>query len=127
MSEEEKYDFREYIPANYENFGKLLGGSIGIRNAVECLFLAGPITAIERFIFLPDNPKYFAISLVLISIPLAVICIMGVNGDSFLQFMRLVFIYSKGKKEYRYRRIQSATVKENKSKKAKKKKVKLKK
>lgn len=115
-----------FIPDNYDNFGKLFGGSIEIRNFLEAISLCIPIFFIERLIFFNRNMKIFLILFSLTVVPLAIACLTGINGDSFLQFVGYMIHYYKDKKEYRYKRIQAVTS-ASKGKSTKKKKVKLKK
>ncbi len=126
MSKNDDIRLDTIIPDNYDNFGKLFGGFIEIRNFVEAICLCIPIYFIEKLIFFNSNMKIFLILFSLTVIPLAIACITGINGDSFLQFVGYMIHYYRDKKEYRYKRIQAVTS-EHKGRSSKNKKVKLKK
>lgn len=106
MNEDEKIDLSEYIPYNYDNFGRLFGGAIEIRNFIECIICVAPTFFIIKLIFFERNFKLFLILLFLLTLPLAIVCLTGVNGDSLFQFLGKMIRYVNTKKVYRYRRIQ---------------------
>lgn len=121
-------ELEQVIPHNYDNFGRLFGGAIGIRNTIEAIITGGILFLIFRIILF-SHIKLFALSIGLIVIPIVIVCITGIKGDTFYQFMGNIFRFNKNKKKYRYKRIMSAPsrqksevieVKEKKKRKSKK-------
>ena len=73
------------IPPNYSTEGTLLGGLVRTRNAVEAAILAA-ITGVP-ILQLPLSLKTRVILLCLISLPLAILAIVGAEGYSLGEFV----------------------------------------
>ena len=74
------------IPANYTDSGKLLGGMLEARNAVETVALVILVGYPELFLF--SMPAMMRIVLMVLTlIPLAVVSMMGIDGDSLFQYL----------------------------------------
>ena len=74
------------IPANYTDSGKLLGGMLETRNAVETVALVILVGYPELFLF--SMPAMMRIVLMVLTlIPLAVVSMMGIDGDSLFQYL----------------------------------------
>ncbi len=74
------------IPANYSDSGKWLGGLIDQRRGMEAALLVLVIGLLEFGIPGMDGvPKVFLMVFTLM--PIAVLALAGINGDSLFQFM----------------------------------------
>ena len=111
------------IPANYTDSGKLLGGMLETRNTVETVFLVILVGYPELFwLLLPGMVKIAVMVLTLI--PLAVISLMGIDGDSLFQYLGHIIRFFINRRRLHYRRIgyryDPARLKNHKKAKAKK-------
>ena len=99
MDENQTYS----IPANYTDSGKLFGGMLAPRNAIETLILLVVFGDIELFLIpMPTTAK--AIVAVVTLIPLAMISLMGINGDSLFQYFGHIVKHLSRKRKIHYRR-----------------------
>ena len=99
MDENQTYS----IPANYTDSGKLFGGMLAPRNAIETLILLVVFGYIELFLIpMPTTAK--AIVAVVTLIPLAMISLMGINGDSLFQYFGHIVKHLSRKRKIHYRR-----------------------
>ena len=92
------------IPANYTDSGKLFGGMLETRNAIETgllLVLAGypELMCLSA----PATVKVVVMTVTLL--PLGVIGIMGVGGDSLLQFITHMVMFFARRRKLHFRRI----------------------
>ena len=84
--EEKEYSNVYAIPANYTDSGKLLGGMVEPRNAVEAVALVIMVGYPEvKWIPMPTTIRIVTMTVTLI--PLAVVAFMGIGGDSLLQYL----------------------------------------
>ncbi len=91
------------IPANYTDSGKLFGGMLAPRNAIETLILLVVFGYIELFLIpMPATAK--AIVAVVTLIPLAMISLMGIDGDSLFQYFGHMMRHLSRKRKIHYRR-----------------------
>lgn len=93
-----------FIPDNYTNSGGLFGGALKLRNAIEALIFGGVVGYLE-YSFIEIDMLYKVMIIVFTAVPLAIISLVGIRGDSFSQFLLSVFIFLKDKRKMRYRRI----------------------
>ena len=91
MEEENKY---YVIPANYTDSGKWLGGLLSFRNAIETMVLMLGLGFIEGAL-IPMPQTLRIIVMVLTMLPLGLISMMGIDGDSLFQYLGHVFKYLK--------------------------------
>ena len=99
MDENQTYS----IPANYTDSGKLFGGMLAPRNAIETLILLVVFGYIELFLIpMPITVK--VIVAVVTLIPLAMISLMGINGDSLFQYFGHIVKHLSRKRKIHYRR-----------------------
>ena len=100
MEEENKY---YVIPANYTDSGKWLGGLLSIRNAIETgIFLLG-LGYLEG-VLIPMNGTLRIIVMVLTILPIGLITMMGIDGDSLFQYIGLVFKFMKRKRKLHFKK-----------------------
>ena len=74
-----------YIPPNFLTSGRLFGGAIKIRNAIE----AGILVCITAYpiLQLPISLTNRIIILCLITLPLGVLGVIGIEGDALSEFL----------------------------------------
>lgn len=92
------------IPANYTDSGKLLGGMIEPRNAVETailLILAG----YPELMWIPMPGTIRIVVMVVTLIPLAVLSVMGIDGDSLFQFVGHIVRFWFKRRKLHMRRV----------------------
>jgi hypothetical protein len=82
--DEKEYSNTFAIPANYTDSGKLLGGMLETRNTIETAFLLLLVGYPELMLLsLPATAKVVIMTLTLL--PIGVIGLMGIGGDSLMQ------------------------------------------
>lgn len=73
------------IPANYSDSGRLFGGMLAVRNAIEALILAVALGFVEiKLIPMPTTVRI--VVMVLTILPTAVVAMMGIDGESLTQY-----------------------------------------
>ncbi len=92
------------IPANYTDSGKLLGGMIETRNAVEAGFLV-ILVGYPELMWIPMPTTIRIVVMTVTLIPLGVLAVMGIDGDSLLQYLGHIFSYWKNRRKLHFRRI----------------------
>ena len=118
-------DEREYnnvyaIPANYTDSGKLLGGMIDTRNAIETVILVLALGYPELILIpMPGTIRIVVMTVTLLPlavvsamgvdggslIPLAVVAFMGIGGDSLLQYLGHILSFWENRRILHFRRI----------------------
>jgi len=92
------------IPANYTDSGKLFGGLLETRNAVETVILVVAIGYPELMLF--SMPVTIRIVLMTVTLmPVAVVCMMGVDGDSLFRYTGHVFRFFVNRRKLHFRRV----------------------
>lgn len=92
------------IPANYTDSGKLLGGMIETRNAIETVLLVAAVGYPELFVIpMPGTIRIVVMTLTLL--PLAVISVMGVDGGSLFQYIGHIIRFWTHRRKLHFRRI----------------------
>lgn len=104
MAEREQRDVY-FIPQNFIDTGSIFGGSIRLRNAVEAAVLAAGTGIPLMYLPLPFNWRLILV--IVISLPLAIFAIVGIEGDSLTEFLAHWFRF------LRRRRIVTPTVEGN--------------
>lgn len=100
----EEYSNIYTIPPNYTDSGKLLGGMLETRNTVEAvilLVLAGYPQLM--WMHLPVTAKVVVMTVTLL--PLTVFALMGLGGDSLLQYAAHIVLFWMRRRKLHYRRI----------------------
>ena len=119
--DEKEYNNTYTIPANYTDSGRLFGGMLEVRNTIEAAFLLFLI-GYPELMWLPVSPITKLIVMTLTILPLGVIALIGISGDSLLQyFFHMVTFWIKRRKLH-FRRIGFQYEKVGKDKKDKKSK-----
>lgn len=102
-------DDREYsnvyaIPANYTDSGKLLGGMIDVRNAIETIVLLIAV-GYPELILIPMPGTIRIVVMTVTLLPLAVISVMGVDGGSLFQYIGHIIRFWTHRRKLHFRRI----------------------
>lgn len=95
------------IPDNFMNEGKMFNGMVSTRNFFEAIIIGGIIGLFE-FSFIAAlgwNTTKIVLFMIFTIGPVAIVSLVGVNGDSLTQFIVLFFTFMKNKRKLRYRRI----------------------
>ena len=102
--EEKEYNNIYAIPANYTDSGKLLGGMLEPRNAIETLIVVLLVGYPELMLIqMPGTIRIVVMTITLI--PLAVISMMGIDGDSLFQYTGHIFRYFLSRRTLHFRRV----------------------
>lgn len=104
MNDEQKYENVFAIPVNYTDSGRFLNGMFETRNAIEAgivLFVLGyPLVAWLNWSLMT---KVIIASVVIL--PLVILALIGIDGDSFTQYLIRIIKYSKQKRVLHLRRV----------------------
>ena len=102
--EEKEYSNVYAIPANYTDSGKLLGGMLETRNAVETGVLVILIGYPEMF-WLPVTATTKIVVMTLTILPTAVVSLMGIDNDSLLQYFGHIVRFLHKRRKLHFRRV----------------------
>ena len=100
MKEENKY---YVIPANYTDSGKWLGGLLSFRNAMETVVLLAGLGYIEGAL-IPMSGMVRIIVMVLTMLPLGLITMMGIDGDSLFEYVGHIFKFLRRKRKLHFKK-----------------------
>lgn len=92
------------IPANYTDSGKILGGMLSLRNIVEALILVLSIGFIELKL-IPMTDTVRIIVMIATLLPLAIVALMGIDGDSLFQYIGHIFKFVHKRRRLHYKKI----------------------
>ena len=102
--EEKEYSNVYAIPANYTDSGKLLGGMVETRNAVEAVFLIG-LVGYPELMWIPVTATIKIVIMTVTLLPLGVVAVMGIDGDSLLQYLGHIIAFWVHRRRLHFRRI----------------------
>ena len=102
--DEKEYSSVYAIPANYTDSGKILGGMLEVRNAVETVLLVA-LVGYPELMLIPMPGTIRIVVMVLTLIPLAVVSMMGIDGDSLGQYLGHVIRFLFNRRKLHMRRI----------------------
>lgn len=102
--EEKEYSNIYAIPANYTNSGKIMGGMLEVRNAVETGFLVA-LVGYPELMLIPMPMKIRIVVMTLTLLPLGVLSMMGIDGDSLFQYASHIIRYAANRRKLHFRRI----------------------
>ena len=91
------------IPANYTDSGKILGGLLEPRNAIETVMLLILVGYPEWIIPMPSTLRIVVMSVTLI--PLGILSAIGINGDSLLQYVEHIVRFFINRRKLHLRRV----------------------
>ena len=92
------------IPANYTDSGKLLGGMVEPRNAVETAFLFLLVGAPE-LLWIPMSGTIRVVVMTVTLLPLGVVSLMGVDGGSLFQYLGHILRFWTHRRKLHFRRV----------------------
>jgi hypothetical protein len=92
------------IPANYTDSGKLMGGMLETRNTIEAVLLVLLVGYPELMWFYASAAIKVVVMTVTI-MPLGVFALMGVGGDSLLQYLSHIVWHWHSRRRIHMRRI----------------------
>ena len=102
--EEKEYSNIYVIPANYTDSGKIMGGMLEVRNAVETGFLVA-LVGYPELMLIPMPIKIRIVVMTLTLLPLGVLSMMGIDGDSLFQYGSHMIRYAVNKRKLHFRRV----------------------
>ena len=102
--EEKEYSNVYAIPANYTDSGKLLGGMVETRNAIEAVFLIG-LVGYPELMWIPVTATIKIVIMTVTLLPLGVVAVMGIDGDSLLQYLGHMIAFWRNRRKLHFRRI----------------------
>ena len=92
------------IPPNYTDSGKLLGGMLETRNTIEAVFLLLLVGYPElMWMHLPVTAKVVVMTMTLL--PMGVFALMGIGGDSLLQYVTHMIRFWHRRRKLHFKRI----------------------
>lgn len=74
------------IPANYTDSGKMLGGLVSPRNLIEAILIVAALGYIEVAL-IPMTLMVRVIVMVITILPIAVVALIGLDGESLFQYI----------------------------------------
>lgn len=83
--EEKEFNTTFAIPANYTDSGKIFGGMLEPRNAVEALILILAI-GYPELMLIPMATTIRIVVMTVTLIPIGILAAMGIDGDSLFQY-----------------------------------------
>lgn len=102
--DEKEYSNIYAIPANYTDSGKLLGGMLDTRNAIETVILL-LIVGYPELMLIPMPGTIRIVVMTVTLLPLAVISVMGVDGGSLFQYLAHIIRFWLHRRMLHFRRI----------------------
>ena len=117
--DEKEYSNIYAIPANYTDSGKLLGGMIETRNAVETVFLLF-LAGAPELLWMPLSGTLRVVVMTVTLLPLAVVSMMGVDGGSLFQYLGHILRFWTHRRKLHFRRIERHGKEKHKAKKPQK-------
>lgn len=102
-------DDREYnniyiIPANYTDSGKLLGGMLETRNTIEAAILV-VLLGYPELMWLPVSGVMKIVLMTITLMPLAIFALIGIGGDSLMQYVTNMVRFWANRRRLHFRRI----------------------
>lgn len=102
--DEHEYSNVYTIPPNYTDSGKLLGGMLETRNTIETSFLL-LIVGYPELMWLSAPAALKVVIMTVTLLPLCVIGLMGIGGDSLLRHVAHMVIFFARRRKLHFRRI----------------------
>ena len=92
------------IPANYTDSGKLMGGMLETRNTIETGFLL-LLAGYPELMWLSIPIMAKVVTMTVTLLPLCVVGLMGIGGDSLLQYATHMVLFFFHRRKLHLRRI----------------------
>ena len=102
--EEKEFNNVYAIPANYTDSGKLFGGMLEVRNTVEtCGLLL--LLGYPQLMWMGGSFMVKIIIMTVTLLPVGILGLMGIGGDSLIQFATHMIMFWKRRRKLHLRRI----------------------
>ena len=104
MYDDENYEQAQYfIPINIGDDGGVLGGRFKKRNMIEAVVIGLLLTLVWKIIFYPYDIIVKIVVYIILVIPVVLFAIIGVNNESFLEFLLEYLAYKKKRRKMKFR------------------------
>lgn len=104
MSDDREFSNIYTIPPNYTDSGKLMGGMLETRNTVEAGILL-VLVGYPEVMWLPVELTTKIVVMTVTLIPLGVFALMGIGGDSLLQYVTHMIRFWRRRRKLHFKRI----------------------
>lgn len=104
IMDDKNYNNVYAIPANYTDSGKILGGMLELRNALEAGILLLLVGYLE-LMWLPVAGTIKIVIMTLTLLPLGVLAVMGIDGDSLFQCLCHVLAFAGNRRKIHMKRV----------------------
>ena len=91
-------------PANKTDSGKILGGMLSLRNVFEAFILVLVFGFIELKL-IPMQDTVRIVIMVVTLLPIALVALMGIDGESLFQYIGHVFKFLKHRRRLHFKKI----------------------
>lgn len=102
--DEKEYSNIYAIPANYTDSGKILGGMLEPRNAVEAVILV-ILLGYPELMLIPMPGTIRIVVMTVTLLPTAIVAMMGIDGYSLFQYLSHIVRYMTTKRKLHFRRV----------------------
>ncbi|MFT3951743.1 MAG: hypothetical protein QM689_07380 [Oscillospiraceae bacterium] len=102
--DENEYSNIYPIPVNYTDSGKLFGGMLEPRNAVETAVLT-VLFGCPELMWIPIPGRIRVVVMTVTLLPLAVVSMMGIDGNSLFQYLSHMIRYFFSRRKLHFRRV----------------------
>ena len=102
--DEKEYNNIYAIPANYTDSGKILGGMLEPRNAVEAVSLV-ILLGYPELMLIPMPGTIRIVVMTVTLLPTAIVAMMGIDGYSLFQYLSHIVRYMTTKRKLHFRRV----------------------
>lgn len=102
--DEKEYNNIYAIPANYTDSGKILGGMLEPRNAVEAVILV-ILLGYPEVMLIPMPGTIRIVVMTVTLLPTAIVAMMGIDGYSLFQYLSHIVRYMTTKRKLHFRRV----------------------
>lgn len=92
------------IPVNYTDSGKFANGMFETRNAIEAVILL-VVLGYPLIAWVPIGLTAKIVVGTIVLLPLTILALLGIDGDSFSQYVMRVFKFGKNKRKLHLRRV----------------------
>ena len=107
--EEKEFNTTFAIPANYTDSGKIFGGMLEPRNAVEALILILAI-GYPELMLIPMATTIRIVVMTVTLIPIGILAAMGIDGDSLFQYAGHIICYLAHRRKPRKEPMSPASI-----------------
>lgn len=102
--DEKEYNNIYAIPANYTDSGKILGGMLEPRNAVEAVILV-VLLGYPELMLIPMPGTIRIVVMTVTLLPTVIVAMMGIDGYSLFQYLSHIVCYMTTKRKLHFRRV----------------------